>query len=369
VFRLNRLVFYLWSWLICLPLITWGQQSMRRFLIPTVPQQSVSEQKILIDTGAYHARGKDTLFQILNAKREPIAYYRKIMREACFDGQCRPLNLHLYWNITGRYLGLELPPGEFLSKTEHEPFTKNEYQQLDGLLTDSLSPLANFNYNDLTPAVNREKEKLDGVTAPTAQAVLPYVVKGAVYTTYVLWQLVYGDTQQEVRRITKEVLTPSLALEILESPDLSDRFWMLNNMDSLKNLTPSLGQKLLNMVTDTNYSLGERALYAIPVHSLSSDTLQLKLLNRFQTVGYSLKLLILEKLFHAPTLYPQVVTGFAGQLKELNGAPLAAVFRLFTKFRIRDEQTINKIKALQQSNNSYVFNLATTYLKQFAPSF
>src|SRR3546814_5039171 len=61
----------------------------------------------------------------------PVAYYRKINTDVCFDGKCRMLKVSLYWNVTGRFLGIELPPGEFLSKSDHEPFTLSEYYRMN----------------------------------------------------------------------------------------------------------------------------------------------------------------------------------------------------------------------------------------------
>ncbi|GAA4780139.1 hypothetical protein GCM10023231_03810 [Olivibacter ginsenosidimutans] len=340
----------------------WSQERLAYFGVPTLPQHPAVVHRVLIDTGENHALGKDTLFQVVNAKGEPIAYYRKILQEACFNGQCRPLNLQLYWNITGRYLGFELPSGEFLSKTEHVPFTANEYHQLHKLLADSLSPLGNFNYLDLTPTAARKTEKLDGITAPTATSVLPYVVKGAVYTTYVLWKLVYGSTQQEVQRLTKQVLTAAMAHDMLESPDRSDHFWLLNNLDGLDSLTGALEQQLVGMVSDRDYTLGERVLRVLPNRSLNSDTIQLELLQQFQGSTYSLRLLILEKLMQANALYPSAVRVLTAQLKDLNGAALAVAFRLFRKFRIKNKETLTEIRKLQHSDNAYIASLASDYL-------
>jgi len=67
----------------------------------------------------------DTLFQIRSANGYPIAYYKKIFTGVCFDSECRMLDIVLYWNITGRYLGFELPEGEFLSKSDHQAFSEN----------------------------------------------------------------------------------------------------------------------------------------------------------------------------------------------------------------------------------------------------
>src|SRR5690606_33323153 len=107
----------------------------------------------------------DTLFQIRSSGGLPIAYYKKIYTGVCFDNECRMLDIVLYWNITGRYLGFELPEGEFLSKFDHEPFSEDEYKRLHGLLADLLSPLGMYAYNELAPKPPVEEEEVDGITS------------------------------------------------------------------------------------------------------------------------------------------------------------------------------------------------------------
>jgi hypothetical protein len=52
--------------------------------------------------------GNDTLFQIRSKEGYPVLYFRKIKTSVCFDNKCRLLDIVLFWNVTGRYLGYEL---------------------------------------------------------------------------------------------------------------------------------------------------------------------------------------------------------------------------------------------------------------------
>src|SRR5690606_10087386 len=117
--------------------------------------------------------------QVLSKDGIPVSYYRKIITEVCFDDKCRLLKANIFWNITGRYLGVELPDNEFLSKTDHEPFTLAEYNRLNLLLADSLLPLGTLRYEDLVPPPTYAIGKFDAVTGATSKDVLEYVVQGA----------------------------------------------------------------------------------------------------------------------------------------------------------------------------------------------
>ena len=127
------------------------------------------------------------------------------------------LDIVVYWNITGRYLGFELPKGEFLSKYNHEPFSESEYQRLHTLLADSSIPLDAVSFEKLLEQPRNEEGTVDAVSGATSKSVAGMVVKGAAYTTYKLWNIVNGPTMDFVSELTEKQLTPTLIHRILQS--------------------------------------------------------------------------------------------------------------------------------------------------------
>ena len=57
--------------------------------------------------------------QVTKSDGTPLHYFIELKEGVCFENECRPLDILLYWNITGRYLGFELLDGEYLSKYDH----------------------------------------------------------------------------------------------------------------------------------------------------------------------------------------------------------------------------------------------------------
>ena len=127
-----------------------------------------------------------------------LDYYKKVKGEVCYDDECRLLDIVVYWNITGRYLGFELPKEEFLSKYNHEPFSESEYQRLHTLLADSSIPLDAVSFEKLLEQPRNEEGTVDAVSGATSKSVAGMVVKGAAYTTYKLWNIVNGPTMDFV---------------------------------------------------------------------------------------------------------------------------------------------------------------------------
>ncbi|GAB3907489.1 hypothetical protein GCM10028803_41320 [Larkinella knui] len=337
------------------------QDRIRYFNAPTIPLKPDTVQAFV--SHFKDDAGNDTLFQTRSKEGYPVSYFRKIKTSVCFDNKCRLLDIVLYWNVTGRYLGFELPEGEFLSKTEHEPFKPEEYGRLNELLADPFSPLANFSYEELVPKADLAASGLDAVSSATSKNVLDYVVEGAVYTTYKMWHFVYGATQKEVVSLTEKRLSPGFVLKILESPDSGDKIWALNHIRGRVELTSGLRNTLLSFIDNNRFNLAERAINALSPDELKSDSLQLRLFEKFPQTNYALKNLIVTKFKEAPHLNPQVKTALARALKSANGELLSNILDLFKLHRVTDRETGRIIADLLQSPNNFLSQKAFIYLK------
>ncbi|MPR36004.1 hypothetical protein [Salmonirosea aquatica] len=326
-----------------------------------------------VDTTVYHVLdfgddiANDTLVQYLSKEGYPISYARHLRTGVCFDNKCRPLDITLRWNVTGRYLGFELPEKEFLSKYDHEPFTEKEYQRLHAILTDSLSALANFHYNEIVPKADSTYEKVDAVSGATSANVLEHVVEGAAFTTYKLWHLVYGTAKQKAETLTCQKLTPELIQLILNSSHLSDKLWALNHINGFIQPTPTLQRSVLACISDTNYNLTERALNSISPTDLKSDTLQAILVQKFLQTNYSTQKLLLAKLDEASPITERVRKELAKNLISFNGQLVSNILDLFLRHNITDAETCRRVSDLLLVENSFVSNKAYSFLTRINP--
>lgn len=345
---------------------TFGQHSqeetIRYFATPTLPQNVASVHRILIDTGEV-STPKDTLFQLLNARGAPISYYREINTEVCFDGSCRLLRINLYWNVTGRYLGFELPPAEFLSKAEHEPFNKQEYQQLHTILADSLSPIGDFGYQKLVPE-NTVPERVDGVTRPTSKDVLQYVVKGAVFTTHTMWNLVYGQTRKDVEHATEAALNPRFLLDILNSHDIWDRYWVLDRMHMLPDVPPQVKNKVISFVCDSSYNLALHTLTVLPKDWGEDSAAQQALWLTFDCVLPALKPKVMEKLSTYEKLNRSILLDIADRLPTMYGPVLNAALQCLRKYLLEEPEILQRVTALLDHNNPYIVKQINKFLQE-----
>ena len=102
-------------------------EDIRYFQSSTMP---IGDSTDVMTVSIIDSLAGQEILQASTSSGTPLHYYIELQTGVCFDNKCRPLNIVVYWNITGRYLGFELMNGEFLSKYDHEPFSQKEYEHV-----------------------------------------------------------------------------------------------------------------------------------------------------------------------------------------------------------------------------------------------
>ncbi len=302
------------------------------------------------------------LYQIKTSGGVPLFYAKDVVTSVCFDNKCRPLNLTVYWNITGRYLGFKLPDEEFLSRYDHEPFIAEDYIQLNTLLADPHLPLGNVSFEELIQPSKIHADSIDGVSGATSKDVLAYVVEGAAYTTYTLWNIVYGTTQALVRSLTEQEMTPTLLTLILKSPSSADRIWGLRKIDGAKELDQSIEETLLKIIGDEDFFAAYSAINVIQRAHLHSESLQIGLFLKYGAINHSLSKGIIDKLKEAPKISPEVISMSRNLLSGLNGVQLGHVLELYKRHTVHDLATCRSVVRLLENDNRFISGKAYNYL-------
>jgi hypothetical protein len=299
-----------------------------------------------------------------NAEGVPVCYGQDIFTSVCFDNQCRPLSLMVFWNVTGRYLGFRLPKQEFLSRYDHEPFSIKDYEELNSLLADPYLPLGNVAFQELIDHRNDSIQEIDGVSGATSARILDYVVKGAAYTTFTMWNIVHGPMKKLVERRTENEMTSELLALILQSPVADDQIWGLKKIDQSKELDAILEETLLELIGQGDFFVAYSAIEMISPLHLKSEDFQFRLFLKYDDAQYSLKREILKKLLAAPSIGNAVIEKSRDMLVELNGEQLAYMLEVYSKHGIDDAQTCASVAALLHAENIFIAKKASDYLSQ-----
>ena len=305
----------------------------------------------------------DSLFLSQTSDGTPKSFYQHYSTGVCFDNQCRPLDIILHWSISGRYLGFEMPKGEFLSKTDHDPFTRKEYLQLNEILSNADLPFKHIKYHELMNQPESSTESVDAISGATSERIKDIVVKNAAYTTYKLWKLVYGESQKFIEQYTEKHLNNSNLLTVLNSQDRDDIFWGLTRMKDTLSFSIPIKNRLLSLIQSDDYYLSYNAVHAIPKTYLNdSDFLENLFLSYLNTSDASTKNVIFSKLKAAPRLSQNLVVKSRQTIPTMTPQEISSVLKLYEKHSINDHETCKVLVGVLENKNIYISKKAYDFL-------
>lgn len=305
----------------------------------------------------------DSLFLSQTSDGTPKNFYQHYSTGVCFDNQCRPLDIILHWSISGRYLGFEMPKGEFLSKTDHDPFTRKEYLQLNEILSNADLPFKDIKYHELMNQPESSIESVDAISGATSERIKDIVVKNAAYTTYKLWKLVYGESQKFIEQYTEKHLNNSNLLTVLNSQDRDDIFWGLTRMKDTLSFSIPIKNRLLSLIQSDDYYLSYNAVHAIPKTYLNdSDFLENLFLSYLNTSDASTKNVIFSKLKAAPRLSQNLVVKSRQTIPTMTPQEISSVLKLYEKHSINDHETCKVLVGVLENKNIYISKKAYDFL-------
>ncbi|MCE6991082.1 hypothetical protein [Dyadobacter sp. CY323] len=139
-----------------------------------------------------------------------IYWYRRIATEVCLTGDCRPIDVGIYWDGTGDFTGLEVFK-EPLTKTDHSDFSTFDYRRLISILKDDWSPLREYSLSELVD--EKKEDSVDVVSGATKHEIAQAAVEKAVYTTHTLWHLIHVGEKEQLAKLTARRLTEKNLLE------------------------------------------------------------------------------------------------------------------------------------------------------------
>ena len=136
-----------------------------------------------------------------------IYWYRRVLTPVCLTGECKLIDIGIYWDCTGDFFALEVY-GEHLTKTDHSNFTTENYQFLIDVLKNDWSLLREYELTNLVD--EQEVDLVDGISGATKMEIALETVKDAVYTTYTIWHLVHLGEKEQIINLTTSCLNEKI---------------------------------------------------------------------------------------------------------------------------------------------------------------
>ena len=256
-----------------------------------------------------------------------------------------------------------MPKGEFLSKTDHDPFTRKQYLQLNEILSNADLPFKDIKYHELMNQPESSIESVDAISGATSERIKDIVVKNAAYTTYKLWKLVYGESQKFIEQYTEKHLNNSNLLTVLNSQDRDDIFWGLTRMKDTLSFSIPIKNRLLSLIQSDAYYLSYNAVHAIPKTYLNdSGFLENLFFSYLKTSDASTKNVIFSKLKAAPGLSQNLVVKSRQTIPTMTPKEISSVLKLYEKHSINDHETCKVLVGVLENKNIYISKKAYDFL-------
>jgi hypothetical protein len=319
------------------------------------------------------SKSRFTVYCLAQEINPDIRYVSYLETEVCTDGHCKLARVWMYWNKIGQYAGYEPSCAFPLTKSDHEDFSTDDYDQLHQLLSDPNSSLKALSFEDLTQRAAQEtvspttQPKVDAISQATSPALSEIVVKNAVFTCYSLWHLVYGELGAAIHQLVKDRMSDKFLKNLFLSQNEKEVSWAIafisTSPQKYLHYTPSL----LTFIRTGTDALRESALNFFTRGIVTTQTLE-ELCNTLEGLDPSAQSHILEKISQ---LNPDV--GTVTQILRLYENGTVDVTLLHYVYQLVDEKHLDALSVatildrLASSPNSYVKNMTRQLLQQAKP--
>lgn len=310
------------------------------------------------------------LFELQNENGIPVWFGRHIFKDVCISGECKMIRLWLFWDGAGNYLGMQIPEGEPLTKSDHTEFEPEDYIKLEDILKDTASVLKTIEQEELVVIPDSiNPYEVDGYTAATQPTLAEVVVKDAVFSCYTLWHTVYGPSQNEILRILDNRANSEFLKKMLETQKDENIFWVISAIKKHPELYGEFSSEIFRIIKNENSILSAHALTIFNNKNLSDTVIQQQLINILgaDDADMSIKYEILWKLIGFGEINQDNVLSMLKIFydKKIGVGTYNLILRLVTPEHISNNQEIAEIlNDLSQNENGYVRNLTKRILNE-----
>jgi hypothetical protein len=291
-------------------------------------------------------------------------FCRDFHKVVCLTGECRMIKCRIYWSGTGNFLGINLPANEILTKTDHKPFTLEDYQKLNEILADSNSVLRTYTISNLSRLI-KKSENIDAHTGATQSSMSEYVVKDAAYTSFTLWHTVYGTTRSAILSTLEQRADSQYLKKVFLLNDKQNLIWAIDYIKRHPNYHKVFWLDIMNLVKSEDTNLSNKALrYFAPVW-IKYPEIQKQLALQINEVSTQTGFEIIWLFSDLTVVTNDALLIFLNQYSnyQLSAGMLGYVCKMIHSDNLVDRGIIKKLKELSLDKNQYVSNMMKNLLQ------
>ncbi len=258
----------------------------------------------------------------------PVAYTSHILTPVCDDTLCALMNIQVYWNILGNYIGYDTIAGDPLTKNDHLPFETEDYDKMHRLLRDDNSIIKRKEKHELFDSeAKRVSEVVDAVTGATAKEVSEAVVDGALYSCYTLYHIVYGELSDSILSDMESRYSPAIQEHLLASAHSDYQLYVLKRLREDEFV--GYQNRILELIHE---SIPLNRLYILkkmPETMWQDESVRRTISGYFGDLDGNTRTWFLRKMESLDKVDDSVIRDMAGHMESLSQNQLKILIRIF----------------------------------------
>jgi hypothetical protein len=321
---------------------------------PVFPDRPATQRKVL---------------DIRDDRGFPVGYAMDIVAEVCLDAKCKVVKATLYWNAAGGYDRIETPPGMPLTKKEHDPFTRDDYDRLDEILADRDSVLRDHTLAYLAKEAEAGENAggVDGVSGATPGSVRDAVVKDAAWTTWVLWHYVNGEIVPQLRDMTRKSASPAYVKHLFASPNPDEIDFALDLVETDQAVSPQFANDVLHVVQTGTPHQVERAVRVLDLMTGDKKALHRNLIESMPRMNPNHMPLVIDFLVSQPNLPEETLEHLTRPLDQMPYYPVHLALQCLEKRRFFSGRTEQDVARLLDHKEFFIARRADEFLSKHQP--
>jgi hypothetical protein len=304
------------------------------------------------------------IIQTVDTNGFPQNYRMKLFSEVCLDRSCKVLEATLYWDALGRFLEIEHPPGKPFTKADHIEFTEADYAKLNSILKDTGSLLGTCPISSFSGKKDAQKDA-DGISGATAASIQSSVIKGAGYSSWVLWRWVNGAAHEQLIALTRKSSPPGFILHCLTGGDPAMIQYALETL-SLNGVPPqsNLTAAVLSVLKSSDHTNSRQALEYLKKAIPDAEVRNYRLAEIAGQTDEITSRQIIETLDAEPELSARVMETLAAQLNHMSYFQVHIILTIFENRHLKSETATHHIAGLVAADNAFIARRAKEYLSR-----
>lgn len=306
--------------------------------------------------------GEPAFIDLLVDSQGMFYWRRKLHTPVCLTGECKEIDVGIYWYCTGEFMGLEVYQAP-LTRTDHHDFTEEDYQQLISVLQDDWSILREYDYQDL---IHEPVDEVDAVTGATRKDIAEATVQGAVYTTFTLWHLVNEGEKDQLRSLTATRLNQDTTLlNHLAIHQEKHYAYLLLDLFREGKLQGSKTIKalIINGIRDSlDHSFRKLAFQALNKVDFEDPAFQLQMAEVYVHLSFREKTSVLNAMKEGIELEQKLYSALIRGLSPDNEWFVVKTLRIIKTYPHPAPQVLPLAQELLNSKNTFVTKMAQDYI-------